>query len=348
MTTVLLLVIVPCAQAEWIHIKITAENGMDWPPAAMPEWSTVNLTRQDALAYDPERKVLVLFKGRRTFEFTGLTWKITDSGSMSGPGHLESYSALWSPLVVFHPKSKGVLLYGGYSAHEVIGYALPRSVSWIWNGSEWLPPIGGSVRQVPIAGHAGALNMRTGQIIIFGGETHLLHYQRNTFVYEGDIWKQVTRGKPTPRVRPAMAYDEKRDVMVLFGGYQKLEYPVSKVFSDTWEWDGKQWTRITNSGPGPRAGHSLVYLPELKRVVLFGGFSAPLDPDTGKRVLVPHNDLWSWDGKSWTRLPHTRPAPNPRYGHGAAYDSNKQQMVIYGGEDGTKSFRDLWYYRADK
>jgi hypothetical protein len=44
-----------------------------------------------------------------------------------------------------------------------------------------------------------------------------------------------------------MAYDEKRGVSVLFGGSN------SGIRSgETWEWNGRVWTRVATTGPTPR------------------------------------------------------------------------------------------------
>lgn len=351
MTVILLFIIITSAHAEWIKVRITVDNSRDWPPAPIPEWRGENLERLDSLAFDPVRKVLVLFKGRRTFEYDRITWTIKDHGNTEGPGHPGSDFPLWNPLLIYHPDLGGVFLYGGSTDYSNATSSPGTVQCWIWTGIKWnSPPDTDISRRPPAGAHTGTYDPVGKAVIIFGGHSVNTLYLKGTYIYRNDIWTKFTSGKPTHRVRAAMAYDAYRQKVVLYGGYREQYFPYEcRVLSDTWEWDGEEWTRITNSGPGPRACHSLVYLPELKRVVLFGGFSSvSYDPRTAKKTPVPHNDLWSWDGKTWTRLPHTRPAPNPRYGHGATYDSDSHQMVIYGGEDGTRSFRDLWYYRAEK
>jgi len=74
-----------------------------------------------------------------------------------------------------------------------------------------------------------------------------------------------------------MAYDQARGVTVLFGGYY---YDSSiwcdwepcnthQYYSDTWEWDGSQWTERPVTGPPPRFGHAMAYDSTRQVIVLF-------------------------------------------------------------------------------
>ena len=56
--------------------------------------------------------------------------------------------------------------------------------------------------------------------------------------------------------------------------------------------------------PGVRNGHRLVYDAARRAVLLFGGADQEKVRD----------DLWSWDGRSWT--PRLSPAPLPRVDNG--------------------------------
>jgi hypothetical protein len=86
-----------------------------------------------------------------------------------------------------------------------------------------------------------------------------------------------------------MAYDEKRGVVVLFGGYSDGER-----LSDTWEWDGTSWKEMTSyADPSARSGHEMIYDPVREKVVVYGGY--------GDEVFK--NDAWEWDGAGWQRIP---------------------------------------------
>src|SRR6185369_3173620 len=64
----------------------------------------------------------------------------------------------------------------------------------------------------------------------------------------------------------AIVYDSDRKRVVLFGGAD-----AARVCSETWEWDGKRWTRVSTNGPGPRTFPAMTYDSIRRRVVMFGG-----------------------------------------------------------------------------
>jgi hypothetical protein len=61
---------------------------------------------------------------------------------------------------------------------------------------------------------------------------------------------------------------------------------------DTWEWDGKQWAKITEAGPPKRDHHGMTYDSQRGRVVIFGGA-------IGRQYM---GDTWEWDGKQWKQV----------------------------------------------
>jgi hypothetical protein len=75
---------------------------------------------------------------------------------------------------------------------------------------------------------------------------------------------------PTGRADFGMAYDDERGQVILFGGYA-----IGGISTDTWGWDGQDWTQLPTFLEPPveiayRA--QLVYLPDLQTTVLIGDF----------------------------------------------------------------------------
>jgi len=64
----------------------------------------------------------------------------------------------------------------------------------------------------------------------------------DTWTWDGTIWTRVAADGPTPRYLHAMAYDVKRQRVVLTGGNRSAR-PYD-VLSDTWEWDGSTWREV--------------------------------------------------------------------------------------------------------
>ena len=124
-----------------------------------------------------------------------------------------------------------------------------------------------------------------------------------------------------------MAYDAARQRVVLFGGSQSSGY-----LSDTWQWDGTNWTQAAPANSPPaRTLFAMTYDAARQRVVLFGGQSSGYLGDT-----------WRWDGANWTpATPTTGPAA--RAGHNMTYDATRQRVVLFGGTyGGLTMFGDHW------
>jgi hypothetical protein len=102
----------------------------------------------------------------------------------------------------------------------------------------------------------------------------------------------------------------------------------------------------TQDGPPPRYHHTGIYDITTDQLVVFGGL---------QQSLVPLNDLWSSPeivsaGQTittapyhWVQLSPTGTLPSARYGHGAAYDSVSNRMIMFGGgTSSTNCLNDLW------
>lgn len=86
------------------------------------------------------------------------------------------------------------------------------------------------------------------------------------------------------------------------------------------------WTQKQEVGPAPRSGHAMAYDSVRGRTVLFGG-SAP-----GHSRGFPGGDTWEWDGENWTQMADA--GPSGRQSHAMAFDSQRNQTVLFGGSGG--------------
>lgn len=85
------------------------------------------------------------------------------------------------------------------------------------------------------------------------------------------------------------------------------------------------WTQKQEVGPSPRFGHALAYDSTRNRTVLFGG-------SVGSRFSTAVGDTWEWDGENWTQMADV--GPSARQEHSMAFDSQRNQTVLFGGSSG--------------
>lgn len=154
---------------------------------------------------------------------------------------------------------------------------------------------------------------------------------------------------PAPRTAPRMAYDAKHGVSVLFGGRGVPDAATGLTHGsdETWIWNGAQWLqKFPATRPSPRSSHAMVYDSARERVVLFGG-RVEATERAGRPSYL--NDTWVWENETWTRI-ETAQAPTPRHVVGIAYDSDRDRVVLYGGNgyaaDGktVEAFYDMWEF----
>jgi hypothetical protein len=134
-------------------------------------------------------------------------------------------------------------------------------------------------------------------------------------------------------------YDPIADRMFTFGGWSG-----SVLLEDTWRLylpAGPSWTQVTASGtpPPPRSGHTAIYDPLRRRMVVFGGRPADL--------ITFFGDTWVLgldDGGGWSKLAAEHPIG--RAGHSAIYDPLRDRLIVYGGYRGaTPRLGDVWQFR---
>lgn len=132
-------------------------------------------------------------------------------------------------------------------------------------------------------------------------------------------WVQLDVEGPPARHSPAMAYDSRRGVVVLFGGFTGRDRD-ALMYGDTWEWDGTEWKRVdTEQAPSGRSRVAMAYDPNRQAVVLFGGRL----PDG-----QPAGDTWQWDGERWTQLESA--SPHARARHGMVYEPKLGTLISHG------------------
>lgn len=150
---------------------------------------------------------------------------------------------------------------------------------------------------------------------------------------EAVVWTDRTDPdhKPVGRFGHGLAYDPVRNKTVLFGGSVNGPPP---FLDDTWEWDGDAWHDVSPTNPPEgRLYHDLAYSSVHGGAVLVGGLPQ-------LEFVSAKNDVWLWNG-AWTELAPGGDELPILYGHGLAFDSAREQLVLYGGY-GEDENRHVW------
>ncbi len=143
-----------------------------------------------------------------------------------------------------------------------------------------------------------------------------------------DWVKRSPSSAPSDVGNYGIAYDRKRNVFVLFGGWG------GGLRGETWEWDGRTWMkRAPPTSPSARQNPAMVYDSARGVIVLFGG----------KDASGHLNDTWEYDGASWRRVLANSPLA-PRRESCVAYDELRRVVVLFGGYDESRDFDDTWIF----
>jgi hypothetical protein len=278
------------------------------------------------MAYDSLHGDAVLFGGlddkslplADLWAWRGSHWRAL--APVAGP----SPSARSGHAMAYDARRAEVLVVGGHTATQRTGE------TWAWNGTAWR--LAGTLP--PHEDMALAYDAKRDRVVGFGGVAlgfdGFDHHVAETWEWDGSAWTQIaTSGTPPPRGEFGMAYDARRERIVMFAGINDYE-----TLGDTWEYDGSTWQQRNPSlAPRGRRGHVLVYNAARGRVVLVGGRSSTLD---GDQLLA---DTWEWDGDNWTPIA-TFTAPTPRRDHAATYDPVNGRIVAFGGATSDE----MWTY----
>lgn len=238
--------------------------------------------------------------------------------------------------MAYDPGRNQLILFGGLNDRGD-----PTSnATWTWNGSDWVelkPPVSPGAR----AYHSMAYNPISKRIMLFGGygdrsQENWLY--NDTWEWDGANWVRLQPAAAPPgRQFAAMAFDEARKEMVLFGG--SIEANTRGVFSyldDTWVWDGRTWARRAAASPGPsgrRMAH-MAFDPQLGKLVMVGGTNsyAAEAATPGTIYLKYLEEMWTWDGTQWVQLFPPKEVEFS-YSYGMFYDAARRGLFVYLGDD---------------
>ena len=186
------------------------------------------------------------------------------------------------------------------------------------------------------AGQSMAYDNMHDEVILFGGRT-TYDFFNDTWTYDmgSNNWTKIdSPTNPTARAYSAMDFNGVHEEMVLFGGYDDVV-----KYEDTWAFNlsTNNWTdRDPSNAPPARQQHTLTYDAANGEMVLFGGW---IDEDQS------FGDTWTYDltTNNWANM-SPPDAPPARCTHAAAFDSAREEVMLYGGYANNDTLRDIWTY----
>ena len=284
---------------------IFSNGGLIWEKIETPS-KPIPPRGVQSMVYDSLRHKVILFGGAPAND-VGLN----DLWDYDGTNWIQKFPLNTPPTryyssMVYDKNRSVIVLFGGEDWPNLY------NDTWEYNGIDWEHI---DTPHKPITRHSWqgmAYDSWRGKVVLFGG-WHWYTFLGDTWEYDGTDWNQKNPSiSPSARRSTAMAFDENRGIIVLFGGTS------GSHLNDTWEWDGENWHFVnTANNPGPRHDHQLIYDSDRKTIILFGGHPIPL------------NDIWEYDGNDWSQI-ETINSPELS-GYSIVYCQERQNFVLFGG-----------------
>jgi hypothetical protein len=158
------------------------------------------------------------------------------------------------------------------------------------------------------------------------------------WTWDGSQWTLLSADSQGPVWRnfQGIAYDSKRDRLVMHGGVQDQ----NSRMDETWEWDGQAWTQFNVPGPGYREGTVMAYDEARGNTILYGGANEKFE------IL---GDTWAWHGAQWTQVSTSGPAP--RFPSAIVYDTAREKVLLFSGhyvdQNSYVNFGDFWEWDGE-
>ncbi|MFN0249602.1 MAG: hypothetical protein ACKV2T_22145 [Kofleriaceae bacterium] len=257
-------------------------------------------------------------------ELAGVTWRNVRAAS-------EPSARTFAVLV---SRARDVVLFGG---SPVLFGPTPApallSDTWTFDGVSWKSHqvAGPSARSEA----AAAFDRRRGRVVMFGGYAYAQEAVvplDDLWEWDGERWHAVVPNdgpRPGPRHGAAMAYDEERGAIVMFGG----STGGGRVSGETWTWNGERW-QLVNATAAVRYGAVAAWDPERAQVIRFGGWN-------GERRV---GDTWAWIGERWQTIAFDGPSARNH----TAIAAPPGGLVLVGGHDGKHVFGDAWRWQRGR
>jgi hypothetical protein len=239
---------------------------------------------------------------------------------LSGILHLRAQTATWmeitsamSPAFAHHDMTydslRHRLIVAGRTApwlDEFVAWAGAADGTWTQLPAPIPPPPGDDVEV--------AYDSHRDRVVLYTTATN------KVWEFDGTNWMVITAATTPIQCADGaqMQYDPVRRKTVLIGA-NGWPGPNEETASETWLWDGTDWTLAASTSTSPTNG---------------AGGGLAFDAAHGEMVLLTMNTMqtWTFDGTNWTkRTPATTPSPEV-WAFDMAFHPPSGLVIFYGGE----------------
>lgn len=292
---------------------------------------------QTRMAYDPITRRMILFggvsgldQGTQTVYYFNDTWAWNGARwTQLFPAHKPA--ARSGHALAYDSLRNRILLFGGHTTSGDL------NDTWSFDGTDWTQintPNSPPARFL----HGGAYDSTRDRFVIFGGvqfsadgKTQTILY--DTWEFDGTTWRQI--GGEGPKVsKPAMAYDEARQTMLMVG-IDDLGATLMYSYNGA----AGTWTKLTPSTLPACANEGVMTYDTTKDVVVFtNGVCSTADVE---------NETLEWNGTNWNKV--TVKANAFRVASAAlAYDPDREALVLFGGSTGSGPLNLTYVLRGEE
>jgi N-acetylneuraminic acid mutarotase len=272
-------------------------------------------------------------------------WELLQTAGRA-PAARGFHSAVWDPA------REWMFVYGGIGPSAEILDDL-----WAFDVQEnsWIELPRPTMRPRPRFYQAAVWDPSEDQMLVFAGADlfrgvlfdDLWSYRPAT-----NTWTEIAPvgARPDERLSHTLVWDPTLGRVLMYGG----GCGAGCYHEDLWSYQpgARVWQPLAAVGgalPGRRGGHTAVWDVSASRLLLFGGSSVQGSTNELWSYL-PRTSAWTryagrWDGSarlSAFGLGWLEPAP--RQGHSAAWDEERSELLMFGGQANDRWFDDLWAY----
>ena len=275
------------------------------------------------------------YEGTGVSQAFGDTWEWDPTkGTWSKLAISIAPSSRYDSAMVWDSKRARAVLFGGMQKGQADRYGIPQQDAWEWDPAKpgWTDRTAEGNKPSPRFGHAMAYDPGRGVTVLVGG-WDINSGDALADVWELDptswVWAQRLTGSetnlPSGRVFATLVTDSARSRLDLVAGV--IAPGPIPTFAEIWELDPAAAT-FTNrtpppwkDWPQPRMQFAMAFCPPTNKIYIFGGFGGGL-----------LDDLWEWDGTSWSEVSSDVHPPG-RWGAAMAYDPSRNALILFGGSN---------------